>query len=194
MADEITASDQIDEITDQQFLRAVTSFEAIIVSQIQVKNKLGDRLNNAIRAGIIILGIIAVSLLILLLTLSSQIGRISNVVGAMNQDFSTVSVQMSEIDTAMISMELRMKLLEGIAGQTQVMDQEVVAITADLETMRGTMAGIKSSVKGVRGNISNIAVSIDHMNVNVQQMGYDMQRMGRSARSLNKIFPFPLEY
>lgn len=193
MADEITASDQSpsDELTDQQFLRAVTSFEAIIVSQIQVKNKLGDRLNNAIRAGIVILGIIAVSLLILLLTLSSQIGRISNVVGAMNQDFSTVSVQMSEIDTAMISMEKRMKLLEGIAGQTQVMDQEMVAITTDLETMRGTMVGIKNSVKGVRGNISNIAVSIDHMNVNVQQMGYDMQRMGRSARSLNKMFPFP---
>lgn len=193
MADEITVIDQspADEITDQQFLRAVTSFEAIIISQIQVKNKLGDRLNNAIRAGIVILGIIAISLLILLLTLSTQIGRISGVVDAMNQEFATISVQMSEIDTSMNSMEQRMGLLEGIASQTQVMDQEMVSITTDMETMRGTMVGIKNSVRGVRGNISNIAVSIDHMNANVQQMGYDMNRMGRSARSMNKMIPFP---
>ena len=193
MADEILVSDQnsVDEITDQQFMRAVTSFEAIIISQIQVKNKLGDRLNNAIRAGIIILGIIAVSLLILLLTLSTQIGRISGVVNAMNHEFATISVQMGDIDTAMNSMEQRMGLLEGIAGQTQVMDQEMDTINTELETMRGTMVGIKNSVRGVRGNISNIAVSIDHMNANVQQMGYDMNRMGRSARSMNKMIPFP---
>ncbi|MCW5586810.1 MAG: hypothetical protein KIS75_11810, partial [Chromatiales bacterium] len=78
-------------ILQQQYLRALSSFEGIVLSQIDVKNRLGDRLNYSIRAGLIILSVIAFSILVLLLTLSSQINRISNVVGAMNTHFSAVS-------------------------------------------------------------------------------------------------------
>ena len=72
-------------ILQQQYLQALSSFEGIVLSQIDVKNRLGDRLNYSIRAGLIILSVIAFSILVLLLTLSSQINRISNVVGAMNR-------------------------------------------------------------------------------------------------------------
>ena len=194
MVDVITTSPQHsadDEVLNAQFLRAATSFEAIIKSQIEVKNKLGDRLNNAIRAGIIILGLIAVSILILLLTLSSQVSNISSVVIDMNQDFSTVSTQMDEINSYMRSMEKRVVLLEEIDNQTQVMDQEIDAITQEIGSMRTKMTGIKNHVRSVRGNITDIAVAIDQMNLNVQNMSVDMHRMGKSARSMNKMFPFP---
>ncbi len=68
-----------DTILQQQFMRAVSSFEGIILSQIDIKNRLADRLNYSIRTGLVILGLIAASILILLLTLSSQITRISAV-------------------------------------------------------------------------------------------------------------------
>ena len=61
-----------DAILQQQYLRALSSFEGIVLSQIDVKNKLGDRLNYSIRAGLIILSVIAFSILVLLLTLSSR--------------------------------------------------------------------------------------------------------------------------
>ena len=86
-----------DTVLQQQYLRALSSFEGIVLSQIDVKNALGDRLNYSIRAGLIILFVIAFSILVLLLTLSSQITRISNVVGAMNTHFSAVSLRMDEI-------------------------------------------------------------------------------------------------
>ncbi|MGD2083050.1 MAG: hypothetical protein PVF91_08795, partial [Chromatiales bacterium] len=62
-------------ILQQQYLRALSSFEGIILGQIDIKNKLGNRLNYSLRAGLIILGVIAVSILVLLLTLSTQITR-----------------------------------------------------------------------------------------------------------------------
>ena len=65
-----------DAILQQQYMRALGSFEGIVLSQIDVKNKLGDRLNYSIRTGIIILGVLAFSILVLLLTLSSQVTRI----------------------------------------------------------------------------------------------------------------------
>ena len=92
-------------ILQQQYLRALSSFEGIVLSQIDVKNRLGDRLNYSIRAGLIILSVIAFSILVLLLTLSSQINRISNVVGAMNTHFSAVSLRMDEISDHLGSME-----------------------------------------------------------------------------------------
>ena len=55
-----TSSDET--ILQQQYLRALSSFEGIVLSQIDVKNKLGDRLNYSIRAGLIILSVIAFSI------------------------------------------------------------------------------------------------------------------------------------
>ncbi|MBA1333343.1 translation initiation factor 2, partial [Candidatus Endoriftia persephone str. Guaymas] len=62
MGDETQASaaSSSEPVSDQQLVRAVTSFEAIILSQIEVKKHLVDRLNYSIRTGVIILGLIAV--------------------------------------------------------------------------------------------------------------------------------------
>lgn len=42
------STDAEDVVLQQQFVRAITSFEAIILSQIDIKNKLADRLNYSI--------------------------------------------------------------------------------------------------------------------------------------------------
>ncbi len=96
MTDETSSAEENsdDEILQRQFLRAVSSFEAIILSQISIKNKLADRLNYSIRAGITILGAIAISILGMLLTLTSQINSITNVVISMNTNLTSVSTEM----------------------------------------------------------------------------------------------------
>lgn len=195
MAEEPVASDNNNNneeaVTEQQFLRAATSFEAIILSQIDIKNKLGDRLNYSIQAGIILLGIIAISILFLLLTLSTQINKISAVVNDMNQDFSSVSVQMDRINSYVGSIEQRVALLETIGKTTRVMSDEMGAVSNDLEVINGNLSGIKSHMGVVRSNVGNISTSINHMTGSVQRMGADMHRMGQPARTINKMFPFP---
>ncbi|MES9868182.1 MAG: translation initiation factor 2 [Sedimenticola sp.] len=193
MANEPTVTNDVpeDSVSEEQFLRAVTSFEAIILSQIKIKNKISDRLNKAIRAGIIILGLIAISILILLLTLSSQINRITDVVTEMNRDFTEVSGQMLEIRQYMETMEQRVALMESVTDQTGVMDTEVASIAENIEKMQGTVSGIKQQVAGMRQDIGLVSGTVDGMNVEVQRMGVDMHRMGQPARSMNKMFPFP---
>jgi prefoldin subunit 5 len=178
-------------VTEQQFLRAATAFEAIILSQIDIKNKLGDRLNYSIQAGIIILGIIAASIFILLLTLSSQVNRISDVVAEMNQDFTSVSSQMGRIDGYFGSIEQRVTQLEQIAGRTVQMEQELALIAADLQAINTNINSIKNHMGSVRGNIGSVSLAIDHLNHDIQLMSVDVHRMGGPARSMNKMFPFP---
>jgi len=180
-----------DAVLQQQYLRALSSFEGIILSQIDIKNKLGDRLNYSIRTGIIILGVIAVSILVLLLTLSSQIKHISGVVGNMNAHFRSVSEQMNDIRIHMISMEEEVALLHSISANTAIMDQQMTAINEDLASMDQSVSGINDQVTAVRGNVGSVALTMDRMNADVQAMGVDMHRMAKPARSMNKMFPFP---
>ena len=178
-------------ILQQQYRRALSSFEGIILSQIDIKNKLGDRLNYSIQAGIIILGAISISILVLLLTLSAQINRISGVVVEMNTHFTSVSSQMSKIRGHMADMEKRVALLDKIDGMTAVMDREMGSIGADMSVMRRTVQGIDAHVAAVRNNVGNISVNMDLMNQEVQIMSVEMLQVSKPARTMNKMFPFP---
>jgi len=180
-----------EEILQQQYLRSLSSFEGIVLGQIDIKNRLGDRLNYSIQAGIIILGIIAFSILVLLLTLTSQINRISSVVADMNKSFTTVSERMHDITGHMASMEKRVALLEGIEGTAGTMNQEMAQIRQDMDTMQTTVDGIGRQLGTVRGNVTNIATTMEAMNAEVHAMGAEMHHMSQPARSMNKMFPFP---
>ena len=178
-------------VLQQQYLRALSSFEGIILSQIDIKNKLGDRLNYSIRTGLIILGVIAVSILVLLLTLTSQINRISGVVGDMNSHFTSVGDQMNQVRLHMIAMERQMALLNPMSQNTASMDQDMTAMETQLSAMEQSFEGIRQHVTAVRATLGTMTLTMDRMNAEVQAMSHDMSRMAQPARSFNKMFPFP---
>jgi len=180
-----------DTILQQQYLRALSSFEGIVLSQIDVKNALGDRLNYSIRAGLIILFVIAFSILVLLLTLSSQITRISDVVYAMNTHFSAVSLRMDEISGYLGSMETQVAQMKSIEEDTAVMQLEIQAIGEATGSIEGSVVNIGQQMNGTRQSVENIAVTMNAMNLEVQAMSVEMHRMAKPARTLNKMFPFP---
>jgi predicted nucleic acid-binding Zn-ribbon protein len=178
-------------ILQQQYLRALSSFEGIILGQIDIKNKLGNRLNYGIRSGLIILSGIAISILVLLLTLSAQITRISSVVGEMNTHFTSVAEKMDRIAENMVTMEQRAGALEVIDDKTASMKEEMGLIGKDLDRIGASLSGIRQHIGAVRSSMGGVAVSIDQMNAEVQAMSAGMHRMAKPARSMNKMFPFP---
>jgi methyl-accepting chemotaxis protein len=180
-----------DAILQQQYLRALSSFEGIVLSQIDVKNKLGDRLNYSIRAGLIILSVIAFSILVLLLTLTSQINRISGVVGAMNTHFSSVSLRMNEITGHLAAMEGQVAHLQAMRSHTGTMREEFAAIGEVTAGIEGSMGSIAQQMQGTRVNVEQIAGTMGVMNAEVQGMSIEMHRMAKPARALNNMFPFP---
>jgi methyl-accepting chemotaxis protein len=180
-----------DEVLQRQYMRALSSFEGIVLSQIEVKNKLGDRLNYSIRSGIIILGVIAFSILVLLLTLSSQINRISHVVEKMNEHFSSISVKMDQVKANMETMETRVALIEGIDGYIDVMDDEMVEIKGNMSSISSAVTGIRGNLSTVRDQVGKITLNIDQMNLEMQALTQEMHRMAKPARSMNRMFPFP---
>lgn len=180
-----------EQILQQQYLRAMSSFEGIVLNQIDVKNKLGDKLVWSIRAGLVILSIIAFSILVLLLTLSAQVNRISEVVGAMNTHFSSVALRMSEISDDMGSMQQQIARMGEMAEYTSVMREEVQSIGESTGQIGSSVSRIGQQMTGTRHNVQNIAGTMNAINHEVQGMSAEMHRMAKPARALNNMFPFP---
>ena len=178
-------------VLQQQYLRAMSSFEGIILGQMEVKNKLGDRLNYSIRAGLVILSMVALSILVLLLMLSSQVSRITDVVADMNDHFTAVSAKMEDIKNNIHAMETQVALMSDIEQYTTVMTQEMDIITSNMNAMESSMSDISTQFSETRYMINNIAGTIRQMNTEVQIINYEMHRMSEPARTLNRFFPVP---
>ncbi len=178
-----------EEITDEHFMRAARSLEAILLSYMEIQDKLGDDLKSSIRFGMVILGLIAISILVLLLTLSSQINHISAAVGEMNKNFTSITLQMDQMSDDIDSMGRRVALLEGMDGQIDGMRRNMTHITSSMKVMRKTVGGISQYVGSVRKDVDAMSASIGRMDAEVQGMAREMQHMSRPARTLNKMFP-----
>lgn len=180
-----------DAILQQQYRRALSSFEGIILSEIELKNRLSTRLNYSIQAGTFILAAISISLSLLLFTLTSQVARISNVVDGMNQHFISVSQQMIQISGHMDAIEERVALLETVDQRTTLMDTEMAYILYDMNQMRTNVSGIDDYLARVSAHIANVSFNMDLMNTEVQNMSVELGLMAKPMRNLNKAFPFP---
>ncbi|MGB7551912.1 MAG: translation initiation factor 2 [Chromatiaceae bacterium] len=180
-----------DAILQQQYRRALSSFEGIILSEIELTNRLSTRLNYGIQAGTFILAAISISLSLLLFTLTSQVSRISSVVEGMKEHFISVSQQMNAISGHMNAIESRVALLETVDQRTALMDVEMSNILTDMNDMRANVTGIDDYLATVRNHISNVSFNMDLMNNEVQIMSIELGRMAKPMRNMNKMFPFP---
>jgi hypothetical protein len=180
-----------DAILQQQYRRALSSFEGIILSEIELTNRLSTRLNYGLQAGTFILAAISISLSLLLFTLTSQVSRISSVVEGMKEHFISVSYQMNAISGHMSAIESRVALLEAVDERTALMDVEMANILTDMNQMRANVTGIDDYLATVRTHIANVSFNMDIMNNEVQIMSLELGRMATPMRNMNKIFPFP---
>lgn len=187
-----TAKASSDEaILQEQYLRSLSSFEGILLSQMEMKSKLSDRLNYSIRAGLILLGVIAFSILVLLLTLSSQINRMTEVVVGMNSHFDDITMRMNKVTNAMDSMDKQVSLLAAIDYSTDIMEQEMGSISEHMSGMTGNVDGVRQQLAQIRGEMTTISTTVGQMNSEIGVMTLEMQHLAKPARSINRIFPLP---
>lgn len=189
MAEPKASSDE--SVLQAQYLRSLSSFEGIMLAQIQMKTQLSNRLNWTIRAGLVLLGVIAFSILILLLTLSSQINRIADVVVNINSHFASITAHMDHVSIAISDMEKQVALMGQIERGTAVMDHEMTAMQTQMHGMRDNVGGIRNELSMVKDEMAAISSTISGMNAEVGMMRQDMRRMAKPARSLKRMFPFP---
>ncbi len=169
---------------------AVKRFENIMMSRIYVQKRLGDRLKNSIRIGMVILFLLAISISTLLFTLSVQVSRVGESIVYMNQNFNGIAKNMNHINRYMTEMEKQVAFLPKIKDETYVFDQQMKKMNKDFSIIKNEISSMSENIALIEGEIKEVSHSVVRMDEQVGLMNYDTQRMSKPAKNINRMFPF----
>ncbi len=169
---------------------AVKRFENIMLSRIYVQQRLGDRLKNSIRIGMVILFLLAISIFTLLLTLSIQINRVGESIVHMNQSFGGIAQNMNRIDSYMTNMESQVAYLPKIKDKTEIFDQQMGLMNHDFLVIKNEIRAMSDNISLIENKMKSMSYSISQMDDRVGLMTQDTHRMSKPAKNINKLFPF----
>ncbi len=170
--------------------QAIKRFEKIMMSRIYVQKRLGDRLKVSIRTGMVVLFLLAVSILVLLMTLTLQVGKVTQVAENMNTNFKHIAANMARINQYMQDMESQVAFLPQIRGKTQLMSSQVIKMNQDMYAMRQAMNKINGEMLLIQQQMGSISHSVKNMNGNVGLINSQVHKMAKPANRFNKMFPF----
>jgi uncharacterized protein YoxC len=169
---------------------AVKRFENIMLSRIYVQQRLGDRLKNSIRIGMVILFLLAISIFTLLLTLSIQINRVGESIVHMNQSFGGIAQNMNRIDSYMTNMESQVAYLPKIKDKTEIFDQQMGLMNHDFLIIKNEIRAMSDNISLIENKMKSMSYSVSQMDDRVGLITQDTHRMSKPAKNINKLFPF----
>ena len=170
--------------------QAIKRFESVLLARIYVQQRLANRLKNSIRIGMASLFFIAVSISILLLTLSTQIKQAREAVGHMNENFVVISENMMMINQYMTDMEKQVSYLPAINHVTSDMNQKMVSLNENFAIIRQEISETNGSVNQLQGKMERVAGSVQHIDGQVNFLNRDTSRISKPAKRMKNFFPF----
>lgn len=175
----------------EELRNAIRHFDRVIRSQIVIQGRQGDRIKNSIRAGMLFLVLIGISIFIILYTMVTQVSLISDAVVRMDQSFDEVRVQMNEVDQLMTGMERNVLYMDAVSSVMKNMDAEMGQMTRQMQQMQVEVDAMKNEVTVIRQQADIMTHTTGVMDQEIYRMNQDMNRLAAPARSMNKMFPMP---
>lgn len=175
----------------EELRNAIRHFDRVIRSQIVIQARQGDRIKNSIRAGMLFLVLIGISIFIILYTMVTQVNLISAAVVRMDQSFDEVRVQMVKVDELMTGMEKNVLYMDAVSTVMQNIDVEMGQMTRQMQQMQTEVDAMKSEVTVIRQQADVMTRTTGVMDQEIYRMNQDMNRLATPARSMNKMFPMP---
>ncbi|MBF0265272.1 MAG: hypothetical protein HQL46_08365 [Gammaproteobacteria bacterium] len=169
---------------------AIKRFEKIMMSRIYLQEQLGDRLKVSIRTGMAVLFLLAISVLILIITLTIQVKRVSEVASNMDTNFQTISKHMNSIHHFMGKMETQISYIPQIKSTTSFMRVNMTEINGSLTGINNQVTQMNNELISVQNKIKSVSSSVQLMDNSVNNMNGEVYRLSKPAKSLNKFMPF----
>lgn len=160
-------------------------------SRMDVQDQLAERVKYGIRGGMVVLSLIAISILLILMIMATQVERISDVVMSMNHHFTKVSQKMRDVSDVMVSMQQQVQYMESISDKVAQMGQDVVIMNQHVGQMSQQIDAMQQHMGDIERHITEIAVTTQRVDAEVVRLNGDVNRMSKPARAMNNMFPFP---
>ncbi|MCW8888317.1 MAG: hypothetical protein OQK25_04580 [Gammaproteobacteria bacterium] len=180
-----------DEVSYEELKDAIRHFDRVMRSQMTIQGLQGDRIKNSIRAGMIFLALIGISIFIILITMVTQVEQIAMAVSGMDTSFDEVRNQMVRVDALMSHMETNASKMNTIGPVMQTIDGEMLQMTQQVQQMQSETAAMGREVSVLRQQADLMAQTTERMDMEIYRMNHEVNRMATPARSMNNMFPMP---
>ncbi|MBF0470574.1 MAG: hypothetical protein HQL48_04290, partial [Gammaproteobacteria bacterium] len=134
--------------------------------------------------GMVILGVVGISIFLLLYSLTTQVGLMLEGVEAMNRHFAAVEQSMGGINTTLNYMEDRLTVLHRIDGQMAVTESEVAAMGGYVAGVDGTMTGVSQRMLAMEQHLQTMNRELSRMQQTIGGVGTETRDMSRSLRMM----------
>lgn len=191
MADSKEIEQSSEESNYEELRDAIRHFDRVIRSQILIQGKQGDRIKNSIRAGMLFLCLIGISIFVILITMVTQVELISDAVVRMDNAFDEVRDQMVHVDSLMTKMEVNVAHMDTVSTVMTNMDQQMLKMTEQVQQMQSEVDDMTYEVATIRQQADIMTQTSHVMDAEIYRMNHDLNRMATPARSMNSWFPVP---
>ena len=191
MSEEKLTDSEIEKENYEELRSAIRHFDRVIRAQMKIQGMQGDRIKNSIRAGMLFLVLIGISIFVILMSMVTQVEQISEAVTTMDDSFDQVRDQMVRVDALMTNMEVNVSSIESVDRVMQSMDVEMHAMTERIGNMQQEVSSMSHEVAVLRQQADAMTHTAGVMDMEIFKMNREVNRMATPARSINKMFPLP---
>ncbi len=162
----------------------VSKFDSIMDRKVDIYIRQSIRLNSTVRVGMIILGVVGLSIFLLLFSLSSQVGHMQKGVQQMTTHFADVEHNMHRVNEILQHIETRVALLSAFDQDMQQAHQTTTSLHHGVGNIHQSMSEVSQYMDQLQMRIQEVNQQLANMQSSVSGVGVETHRISKPMRIL----------
>ena len=174
---------------EERIRQATEDFSKAMDIRSATNVRVARRVTAILRIGMVSFGVVTLILLLMLYAFTSKMDEMIVALNTMNQQFSSMSEDMSMMTTTLYGMERNISYVPAITLATKDIRSIVGKMRVEVDGMKGTIANLNHGVYEITNQVSNMTSQISSLDPAVQHIGRDVNRMSGPMRLFNNLNP-----
>ncbi len=162
----------------------VSKFDSIMDHKVDIYIRQSIRLNSTVRVGMIILGVVGISIFLLLFSLSSQVGHMNEGVKQMTHNFAEVEQNMQRINGILLHMETRVALMDTLEQDMRQAHATTQSLNQGIATIQNSMGEVSLHMNQLQQRMQAVNYRLDGMQAEVSGIGLETHRISKPMHKL----------
>jgi methyl-accepting chemotaxis protein len=176
---------------EQRLLQATQDFRTAMEIRNSMSVRVARRVTAILRIGMVSLGVVTVILLMMLYAFTSKMDDMITALDAMNEKFSSMSLDMTTMRSTLSGMERNIAHVPAITRATTDITTNVGEMRSGVDNMHETMGKLSNEVHAINSQVGNMSWQLRSLDPAIQNMGHDVNRMSGPMRMFNIFNPVP---
>jgi len=179
---------------DQLTTATLKKFRQALNLRTHMHIRVASRVTSIIRIGMLSIGGLVVAMFLLVLLLLWRFQHMVDAMTTMNQHFSLMSEDMTQMREVILKMDVSMQPMPLITERVQTLNQSVISMNQNMDVIADKIISMDHTMQQLRGNVARMANTFGGLDQAVYGIGHDVKVMSKPMQDFNdvrSIIPMP---